>query len=279
MHSRLRPLARLIKSSGRLRWYGSLLGRSGLDMLRATSDRWSLLVALLACSTTATRRKTRWIRRPSGQRVPIRDFSHLFVFREVFVDRLYDEAIRRVPAGSRVIDVGANVGMFCLRVKELVPSAAIHAFEPEPANHRDAEQALWGLTDVRIERAAVGPSVGQGVLYVHASSVHHSMNPAKTGALGRPHEYTLSTPVTDLHRILDGGEIDLLKLDCEGAEYDIVQSITGDIGRRIRSIVAEVEPTLYDPGDLTGHLRARGYAVELSGNILSAVRADTGSGR
>ena len=47
----------------------------------------------------------------------------LYIYKEIFVDRCYDLTLdRSFPV---IIDIGANSGLFALRIRQLYPSAQI----------------------------------------------------------------------------------------------------------------------------------------------------------
>jgi len=71
---------------------------------------------------------------------------------------------------------------------------------------------------------------------------------------------------------------DILKLDCEGAEYEIIESIDQDIAAKIKSIVVEVTPKrsqdIKEPLRIKEKLKALNYKVYNSGNITIALQSD-----
>jgi hypothetical protein len=53
--------------------------------------------------------------------------------------------------------------------------------------------------------------------------------------------------------------VDLLKLDCEGAEFDILMGMAVSEARRIRRIIVETTSGLYDVDQLDGQMTSLGY--------------------
>ena len=149
------------------------------------------------------------IRRP-----PTNDLS---VAHEVFVQEVY----RPRPAQLRdevrlVVDVGSNVGYSVVYFARLFPQARIIAIEPNLTNvkalRRNVE--LNGLQDkVSIRNVAAGTSDGTINLVDRGAA---SFTTADTDARG------VKVAVVDIFKQLDGEPIDLLKIDCEGAEYPII---------------------------------------------------------
>src|SRR4051812_11898724 len=79
-----------------------------------------------------------------------------FLYKEIFTFNGYGEL--RLPSGALVIDVGANIGMFLLRVKTDAPDAEVWAFEPMPALAEIVRRNvdLHGFADVTLHQIALG---------------------------------------------------------------------------------------------------------------------------
>lgn len=55
-----------------------------------------------------------------------------FLYAEIFVGHCYEQEGIALTGCRVVLDVGANVGMFALRVKQVAPDARVYCFEPAP---------------------------------------------------------------------------------------------------------------------------------------------------
>lgn len=113
-----------------------------------------------------------------------------------------------------IVDVGANIGAFSLRVFRTCPSAVIHAVEPSPETYRLLEQnrrANPGLA-WHLYRAAIGPADG---------TVAFRINPQESllGAISADGDArVLSVSLTTFLSDHVKGPVDLLKMDIEGGE-------------------------------------------------------------
>ena len=118
---------------------------------------------------------------------------------------------------SSVLDVGACVGFFALAARDAFPNAAIHAYEPNPAvlsylsSHSQA-------AEFQVFPEAVGATEGKVGLVDHVDWVQ-----ARTmwQADGKIPQVAFRTAVERI-----GGHCDLVKLDCEGAEWEILTDVT-----------------------------------------------------
>ncbi|QDZ19904.1 methyltransferase FkbM [Chloropicon primus] len=91
---------------------------------------------------------------PSGDRL-----SANFIYREVFEKESYHEV--NLSVGFRVLDVGANVGIFALWAAERVgESGSVVCFEPSPAAFDALESNCEDVEQVEVRRIAIGSKTG-----------------------------------------------------------------------------------------------------------------------
>jgi len=128
--------------------------------------------------------------------------------------------------GDVVLDIGANTGIVSIYLAKLHPEITIYAFEPVPATYARllANLEANGVSNVIPHNTAV---TGNGrPLELHLTPQNSG---AATAFLTRPyangHEH-IEVQSTTLPQIMSDYGIErvrLLKLDCEGAEYEILQ--------------------------------------------------------
>lgn len=140
----------------------------------------------------------------------------------------------------QVVDIGAHVGSFTLKIKRWWPEARVLAAEPDPDSAALFRQNTAGLSGVILEEAAVLGRRGLSEVRLRqagrvnrdgnaaASSVFevgtHNLEPRRRPATA----VVRATSILDLlDRHVDPEEpvIDLLKLDCEGAEGEILEAL------------------------------------------------------
>ncbi len=113
-----------------------------------------------------------------------------------------------------ILDIGGNVGFFSLAARSWFPQARIHVYEPNP-------RILPFLrANADVARAEVFPeAVGAADGFVNLDD-HGDSNQAHTvqSAAGNIPQTALATVVARL-----GGSVDLAKIDCEGAEWEMLQ--------------------------------------------------------
>lgn len=137
-------------------------------------------------------------------------------FIAIFVQDVYGLAAIRAPIFS-VLDVGANVGLFSLAARHFWPRAAVHAYEPnsELASYIDHHAAQCGT---KVFYEAVGGADGR-VKLEFRDRINQTRSIAATDG---------SVIQTSLNKAIKriAGHVDLLKLDCEGAEWEMIASKT-----------------------------------------------------
>jgi len=132
-------------------------------------------------------------------------------FGDIFLDDCY--GLKKIKFSvKRILDIGAHAGLFSLYARGQFSDAMIHAYEPNGKIKVYLEhQARLG--DFTFHMEAIGKEEGR--VSLQGGSVQASSRIDRQGEI----------PMVSLREAIRrmGGEIDLLKLDCEGAEWDIFQ--------------------------------------------------------
>lgn len=183
---------------------------------------------------------------------------------EIFAsdDYPWKEILRLLPDEPVVLDIGAHVGAFTLAVAESRPRVAGACYEPSPWAFEMLTSNLRvnGLAGrVAARHSAVAAVPGETLFYEAEPGSCASSTIAFNGAVARSvPAVTLTSAVNDLV----GSDVDLLKLDCEGAEYEIVIGMPRLAWQPIRSIFLEyhaVDGRAYP--DLEEPLLSAGYEL------------------
>ena len=141
-----------------------------------------------------------------------------------------------------MLDIGANVGYFSLYFLSKYPKSHVYAFEPIPQNFRllEKHQQMNSSKSLTVINKAVCGKSGEISLNYNADD-SFTTSASIFGASSEPNEIkvpciSLADIMTSLH--LD--RIDVIKMDCEGAEYEILYSCSkqvscGDLPNILRS--------------------------------------------
>ena len=176
------------------------------------------------------------------------------VAKELKKDCYNIESIRFAP-GDVVMDIGANVGMVSIYIAKRFPSVRVLAFEPIPDNyaHLVTNIANNGVTNVVPHQLAI-TSDGRAFRMI----VNFANSGGGTGHLRdmtlRDHDY-FTVRSTTLDSVFETNGITacrLLKVDCEGAEHEILMHAT--CLDRVEYLSGEFH--------INRHLEAQGYSTE-----------------
>jgi FkbM family methyltransferase len=193
------------------------------------------------------------------------------VVKEVFLLDHYRFALDHLQPGGVVIDVGAQIGVFSVYVARRGPHRlTVHSFEPMSANHamlmRNLELNL--LTNVTAHNAAVTATPGKFKLFVSADNTGaHSLY-----GEGDRFEEVGGRAFNSLYESLGVERCDVLKLDCEGAEHEILMTVTDEVLNRTGAIVMEYHDEQKLP-EILDRLRRAGFKTELPRNGAPMVQA------
>lgn len=159
----------------------------------------------------------------------------------------YPVELLTLEEGDVVIDVGANVGAFSILVGQLNPTTQFRgiAVEPLPSN-----AWLCGLnldlnreSRFEISEVALGAEARWGTMRFDGAYDAVSIDPDVPG----------NVPIQRLSELCKDrniSHIQLLKLDCEGAEHDVLRSDLPFIAASVDRILLEVHDLPGRPSDL-----------------------------
>ena len=200
----------------------------------------------------------------------LRELYDLKTFWQIFVHRCY-----KVHSTERtIIDAGANIGLFTLYAARNAPSAKIWAIEPFPSTYNRlveavTEHGLRGRVEC-LDFALCGSDEPRSMKNAtkHPSQMQRLAPKDAPGAI--------SVKARTLPAIIErvGSKIDLLKMDIEGAEYEVLLNTGFDDLRKIQRIVLEYH------GDVRSYTREQlfTYLDDAGFDILSDDRDDQGYG-
>lgn len=216
-------------------------------------------------STTPLARQQLTLRLKSGSTIRCR-INEFIAFVEIFVLKDYDLPGYDWQLVRTIVDVGANIGIATVWFSERTKDARILAVEPSPVALPvlQANLGLNRLNDrVSVLPLALGATAGVGYLRASASSVETRLTSTSV-----PYAKTdPSVYVTTLEQVMSDwklSSVDILKLDCEGAEYETLLSVDPAVLRRIGTIVGEYHQVdKYEPSDLKRRLEDCGFEVQM----------------
>jgi FkbM family methyltransferase len=234
-----------------------------------------------------------------------------YVYNEIFEDHVYFRHGIDLKSGETVFDIGANIGLFTIFVKESFEDIEVHAFEPSPpifevlkanvarygdsvsihpcgvADHAGEAKFTYypnysimsglhagGAQDREILRKGIRSQLEErqvDPLDIHERSLDRMVNVA----LGEKQDYFCQLrTISDIIEEKEVQAIGLLKIDAEGSEMAILAGIRDEHWKRIRQIVMEIhDPNGTDRIMVTELLKRQGYI-----HVLDEEKNLSGSG-
>ena len=164
--------------------------------------------------------------------------SDFDAFREVFLEGAYDVAVE--PTVRTIIDAGANVGLSSLYFLRRYPEARIIAIEPDPGNAAMARRNLSPYSNrTAVVEAAVWPNAERLSL---SRGTFRNGGDWSTRVLPADTVQDITVPgvtIEDLMRSHHFDDLDILKMDIEGAELPVLSGDTSFLART-RCIMIEL---------------------------------------
>ena len=141
-----------------------------------------------------------------------------------------------------ILDVGSNIGTSILFFHEKFPAARIYGFEPHPETFRILQQNVGSIPSVEVFNYALGAADAR--ISVTFDGADFSRFMIKPGDMNWPGPVTTNEcevrHAGAVMKNLGVTHADLIKIDCEGAEYDVLSSLPEALLRRCKWIAGEM---------------------------------------
>jgi FkbM family methyltransferase len=184
------------------------------------------------------------------------------------------DAVALLSGGVRtVVDAGANIGYVAEQLHQAFPGAHVYCFEPTPDTFATLSTRLGGRPAFTLHQLAVSDQVGTATFNITRNSSvsslleHSAYNRAHWAAKPLPPITVRTTTLDTFMGEQKLSEIDLLKLDVEGAEVMALKGAKAALaGSKISAIMLEAmlqpmyrgQPLLWD---VVAHLREHDYQL------------------
>lgn len=213
-----------------------------------------------------------------------------YIYDEIFVSQIYYHPEMRIPKHPVVMDVGANIGLYCVWAHRRYQPKDIYCYEASPRTFPYLEANVAHLVDrettkVHVFNRAIASSSGE-TLKLHQSPLVSGISTLLDKSKVRwvqqlsasdeliTHEVATSTVSAELaaNQI---PELDILKIDVEGYFMKVLRGIAEPDFERIRNIVVEIDYAVeaeVTPLDVETLLTGKGYQTDREEDTLYAWR-------
>jgi FkbM family methyltransferase len=215
------------------------------------------------------------VRLKNGPRFKVNSALEVWVIAETWVHNDYLREVGQVLPDWTVVDIGAGIGEFTVLAARLCPAGQVYAFEPLARSFELLKEnlAINGITNVQALNLAVSSEsrmLSRVEARMDSVSTRYSGNSDGDGGDKARTESVQALPLEAIVERLPGHWCDLLKVDCEGCEYDLLLGSHRDVLNRIGRISMEYHEFDRRVGDLMPALEAAGFTVRLRANPVHA---------
>jgi FkbM family methyltransferase len=211
-----------------------------------------------------------------GVTFKVRGPMDIWSVKETFLDRFYEKYGAPIGSSWTIVDIGGGIGDFTTFAARSDANNRVVAFEPTPESFELLQE---NLRRNQVGNAQAYPQAiwsEQGTIWIDTS-------------VGEPGQFishdqpapaaTVAVPSITLSQAFESLEItrcDLLKMDCEGAEYPILFNTPIATLAKVQRIVMEYHDGLsvgpngqpHTHQDLVNFLAAQGYTVQTQPNFV-----------
>lgn len=173
----------------------------------------------------------------NGVKIKIRvNSTDLMAFTHVWLLHEYGRSGFEIRDTDIVIDVGAHIGLFALFSSQFCKNGKIYCFEPVKENFDllESNLKLNSIRNVVAINAAISTNNGIVTMYLDEDESGHSMY--GTGIK------QIQVKSFSLQDVFDSNKLkkcDFLKIDCEGEEYKIIDSLPTQYFDKINKMCIE----------------------------------------
>lgn len=198
------------------------------------------------------------------RRITLRtDSTDLMALTNVWLTKEYSKDGFEIKESDTIIDIGSHIGLFALLASKQCRNGKIFCFEPIQENY---ELLLKNIQDNNVaniypHNIAVSNTEQRIKIYLNSDQAGHS--------IFLESKSFIDVNSTTLKKIIDDNKIDmcnLLKIDCEGAEYEIIESLPDQYLRRIEKMIIEYHFADLKPealGKLVNKLKTNSFDISL----------------
>jgi FkbM family methyltransferase len=178
-----------------------------------------------------------WFKIKSGLKIKIRSNStDLDTFSLIWILKEYDKHGFKIQKNDVVIDIGAHIGIFSLYASQNCTNGKILCYEPSIENYQLLQHNISEnkVNNIFPNNSVVSNTTGTVKFYINTDNTANSMYDSTSESI--------QVKSQTLKNIFDSNNLnvcDYLKLDCEGAEYDIIESLPDEYFKKIKQIYIE----------------------------------------
>lgn len=190
----------------------------------------------------------------------------------IFAHTFSEEPEYQLPPGANpklIFDVGANIGLTSIMMANEYPEATIHAFEPQEENFVLLNMNTRDYPNIKVHNFGLGAKSQIQNLFASDDPSNHGG--FSLHALGCDTKKAQAVAIEAIDSFLESvdGDIDMIKIDAEGAEHEVLTSIPIERLKNTMFILGELHGT--KDFETLGYLRHHGFDLSFMKQMQSRV--------
>lgn len=244
------------------------------------SSSWKILTGFLPLTTVIktffanvpSEIKTISLKQPKVQ-FKVRSAMDIWSIKETFLDKFYERFGTAIGPDWTILDIGGGIGDFSIYAAKLHPKTTIYAYEPTPESFKLLEENLQ-INDIhnvvpynkaiwsKDGKLILDTSVGEPIQYQSKQIENRS----------KVNSSAIDIESISLENALNSTGLaicNLLKIDCEGAEYEILFNTPDETLERVERIVMEYhDNSSGNHQQIFNFLTQKGFGVQIHPNYV-----------
>ena len=163
-----------------------------------------------------------------------------------------------------ILDIGGNVGITSIYLASIFPNATIYTFEPLLENFKILQKNTEQYGNIKVFNIGLGSKNGSFKVFLSDDSENFGGASFYSEGEGNKTESYTECKVRNINDViqeLNISAIDLIKIDTEGAEYDILSCLNDKILRSILWITGELHGNR--DFELLNYLNSMGFSISV----------------
>jgi len=167
-----------------------------------------------------------------------------------------------------IFDIGGNIGITSIYLASIFPDAKIYTFEPLPDNFEILKKNIHKYENIEAFNIGLGSKNGNFKVYLSDDSENFGGVSFYPDPVGNKSDSYISCEVKNINEVMEQLNIrliDLIKIDTEGAEYDILMALQEKILRNTSWITGELHGN--NDFELLNYLNNLGFSISMKKDI------------
>ena len=173
------------------------------------------------------------------------------VLKEIWTKGSYSKEGFELKENDTIVDIGGHIGVFAVYAAQFAKNGRVIAFEPMVDNYKLllSNLELNGIKNVTVENIAIGKEDGFFRLYIRPKTLKKGEVAYNSGGhsfhLIKDSNVHVDVPTVSFDTLVNKynlDKIDFLKMDCEGAEFDILFNASEESLSKISKLAMECHP-------------------------------------